>query len=77
MLHSNPTPRSLTETADMDNANAAGQTLRVLQRVVFPTEDFDVVPLYVETNIDRGAHEPSAATCQPTWSRRSGPGGAP
>src|SRR5258708_3241401 len=52
--------RSLTETADMNNANAPGEGLRVLQRVVFPAEDFDVVPLYVETNIDRGAHELSA-----------------
>ena len=52
--------RSLTETADMNNANAAGEGLRVLQRVVFPADDFDVVPLYVETNIDRGAHELSA-----------------
>src|SRR5258706_13204638 len=52
--------RSLTETADMNNANAAGEGLRVLQRVVFPAEDLDVVPLYVETNIDRGAHELSA-----------------
>jgi galactofuranosylgalactofuranosylrhamnosyl-N-acetylglucosaminyl-diphospho-decaprenol beta-1,5/1,6-galactofuranosyltransferase len=41
----------------MNNANAAGVGPRVLQRVVFPTEDFDVVPLYVETNIDRGAAE--------------------
>jgi galactofuranosylgalactofuranosylrhamnosyl-N-acetylglucosaminyl-diphospho-decaprenol beta-1,5/1,6-galactofuranosyltransferase len=46
--------------ADMNNANAAGQGLRVLQRVVFPAENFDVVPLYVETNIDRGAAELAA-----------------
>src|SRR5258708_27524582 len=52
--------RSLTETADMNNANAPGEGLRVLQRVVFPAEDFDVVPLYVETNIDRGAAELAA-----------------
>ena len=31
--------------------------LRVLQRVVFPGDDLDVVPLYVETNLDRGASE--------------------
>jgi galactofuranosylgalactofuranosylrhamnosyl-N-acetylglucosaminyl-diphospho-decaprenol beta-1,5/1,6-galactofuranosyltransferase len=31
--------------------------LRVLQRVVFPGDDLDVVPLYVETNMDRGASE--------------------
>ncbi len=30
--------------------------LRVLQRVVFPDRsDLDVVPLYVETDLDRGA----------------------
>src|SRR5260370_14280827 len=44
----------------MNNANAAGQGLRVLQRVVFPADDFDVVPLYVETNVDRGAGELAA-----------------
>src|SRR5258707_9580909 len=52
--------RSLTETADMNTASAPGEGLRVLQRVVFPAEDFDVVPLYVETNIDGGASELSA-----------------
>ena len=31
--------------------------MRVLQRVVFPGDDLDVVPLYVETNTDRGAAE--------------------
>jgi galactofuranosylgalactofuranosylrhamnosyl-N-acetylglucosaminyl-diphospho-decaprenol beta-1,5/1,6-galactofuranosyltransferase len=44
----------------MNKATDAGQSLRVprvLQRVVFPAEDFDVVPLYVETNVDRGAAE--------------------
>ena len=34
--------------------------LRVLQRVVFPGDDLDVVPLYVETNPDRGAAELAA-----------------
>jgi galactofuranosylgalactofuranosylrhamnosyl-N-acetylglucosaminyl-diphospho-decaprenol beta-1,5/1,6-galactofuranosyltransferase len=34
--------------------------LRVLQRVVFPGEDLDVVPLYVETNMERGAAELAA-----------------
>jgi galactofuranosylgalactofuranosylrhamnosyl-N-acetylglucosaminyl-diphospho-decaprenol beta-1,5/1,6-galactofuranosyltransferase len=48
--------------AEMNNANGAGQGLRVLQRVVFPAEDFDVVPLYVETNIDRGAAELAVET---------------
>src|SRR5262245_36622954 len=36
---------------------AAGRSLRVVQRVVFPGADLDVVPLYVETNPDRGAAE--------------------
>jgi galactofuranosylgalactofuranosylrhamnosyl-N-acetylglucosaminyl-diphospho-decaprenol beta-1,5/1,6-galactofuranosyltransferase len=36
---------------------AADRHLRVLQRVVFPGDDLDVVPLYVETNTDRGAAE--------------------
>jgi galactofuranosylgalactofuranosylrhamnosyl-N-acetylglucosaminyl-diphospho-decaprenol beta-1,5/1,6-galactofuranosyltransferase len=31
--------------------------LRVLQRVVFPGDDLDIVPLYVETNPERGAGE--------------------
>jgi len=44
----------------MTNANPAGQSLRVLQRVVFPGDDLDVVPLYVETNPDRGAGELAA-----------------
>ncbi|MGH3301169.1 MAG: glycosyltransferase [Streptosporangiaceae bacterium] len=35
----------------------AQQALRVLQRVVFPGGDLDVVPLYVETNPERGAGE--------------------
>ena len=34
--------------------------LRVLQRVIFPGEDLDVVPLYVETNMERGAAELAA-----------------
>src|SRR5215469_18889819 len=38
-------------------APAAGRSLRVVQRVVFPAADLDVVPLYVETNPDRGSAE--------------------
>ncbi len=34
--------------------------LRVLQRVIFPGEDLDVVPLYVETDMERGAAELAA-----------------
>ena len=37
-----------------------GRSLRVLQRVVFPGDDLDVIPLYVETNPDRGAAELAA-----------------
>jgi galactofuranosylgalactofuranosylrhamnosyl-N-acetylglucosaminyl-diphospho-decaprenol beta-1,5/1,6-galactofuranosyltransferase len=36
------------------------QTLRVLQRVIFPGDDLDVIPLYVETNPERGAAELAA-----------------
>src|ERR1700753_1335435 len=36
---------------------AGGREFRVLQRVVFPGDDLDVVPLYVETKMDRGAAE--------------------
>jgi galactofuranosylgalactofuranosylrhamnosyl-N-acetylglucosaminyl-diphospho-decaprenol beta-1,5/1,6-galactofuranosyltransferase len=41
---------------------AAGvqQSLRVLQRVILPADDLDVVPLYVETNPERGAGELAA-----------------
>src|SRR5579859_5711068 len=38
----------------------AGRELRVVQRVVFPGADLDVVPLYVETNPERGAPELAA-----------------
>jgi len=38
----------------------AGGGLRVVQRVVFPGDDLDVIPLYVETNPDRGAAELAA-----------------
>ena len=44
----------------MTSASDAGKTLRVLQRVVFPGDDLDVVPLYVETKMDRGASELAA-----------------
>jgi galactofuranosylgalactofuranosylrhamnosyl-N-acetylglucosaminyl-diphospho-decaprenol beta-1,5/1,6-galactofuranosyltransferase len=40
--------------------SAAGRGMRVLQRIVFPGEDLDVVPLYVETNLERGAAELAA-----------------
>jgi len=38
----------------------AGSGLRVVQRVVFPGDDLDVIPLYVETNPERGAAELAA-----------------
>jgi galactofuranosylgalactofuranosylrhamnosyl-N-acetylglucosaminyl-diphospho-decaprenol beta-1,5/1,6-galactofuranosyltransferase len=38
----------------------AARERRVLQRVVFPGDDLDVVPLYVETKMDRGAEELAA-----------------
>src|SRR5215475_13411575 len=37
-----------------------GRGMRVVQRVVFPGADLDVVPLYVETNPERGAAELAA-----------------
>jgi len=37
-----------------------GRGPRVVQRVVFPADDLDVIPLYVETNPDRGAGELAA-----------------
>jgi galactofuranosylgalactofuranosylrhamnosyl-N-acetylglucosaminyl-diphospho-decaprenol beta-1,5/1,6-galactofuranosyltransferase len=36
------------------------KTMRVLQRVVFPSDDLDVVPLYAETKMERGAGELTA-----------------
>jgi galactofuranosylgalactofuranosylrhamnosyl-N-acetylglucosaminyl-diphospho-decaprenol beta-1,5/1,6-galactofuranosyltransferase len=44
----------------MPDATQAEQSLRVLQRVVFPGDDLDVVPLFVETKMDRGASELAA-----------------
>jgi len=44
----------------MSSAGDAGKTPRILQRVVFPGDDLDVVPLYVETQMDRGAAELAA-----------------
>ena len=41
----------------MTNEKSAARGMRVLQRVVFPVDDLDVVPLYVETNMERGAAE--------------------
>lgn len=51
--------------------------LRVLQRVVMPGEELDVLPLYVETNLERGAAELAAeqaaqATGKPVVVRGAG-----
>ncbi|HYB86104.1 MAG TPA: glycosyltransferase [Streptosporangiaceae bacterium] len=43
-----------------NGTGGAGGGLRVVQRVVFPGDDLDVIPLYVETNPDRGAAELAA-----------------
>jgi len=46
--------------SQVSGSREAGPGLRVVQRVVFPGDDLDVVPLYVETNPDRGAAELAA-----------------
>ncbi len=52
---------------------AGAPVLRSLQRVVFPGADLDVVPLYVETHLDRGADLMAAEiiTDRLTGTRRS------
>ena len=44
----------------MPDPSVVGPGMRVLQRVVFPGDDLDVIPLYVETNPERGAGELAA-----------------
>ena len=41
-------------------AASEAKVRRVVQRVVFPADDLDVVPLYAETRMDRGAAELTA-----------------
>jgi galactofuranosylgalactofuranosylrhamnosyl-N-acetylglucosaminyl-diphospho-decaprenol beta-1,5/1,6-galactofuranosyltransferase len=41
----------------MSGEPGVGRGRRVVQRVVFPAGDLDVLPLYVETNMERGAAE--------------------
>jgi len=53
-------PAVPTAPADLTKACS----LRVVQRVVFPGADLDVVPLYVETNPDRGAAELAAEVAE-------------
>ena len=55
----------------MTEAAGAGPGLRVLQRVVFPGEDLDVVPLYVETKMDRGAAELAAEMLTGSLTRKA------
>ncbi|HEY7142728.1 MAG TPA: glycosyltransferase [Streptosporangiaceae bacterium] len=47
----------MTGGAGAPGAADGGAGLRVLQRIIFPSEDLDIAPLYVETNMDRGAAE--------------------
>jgi galactofuranosylgalactofuranosylrhamnosyl-N-acetylglucosaminyl-diphospho-decaprenol beta-1,5/1,6-galactofuranosyltransferase len=49
----------VTDSGGSDTSGAGGG-LRVVQRVVFPADDLDVIPLYVETNPERGAAELAA-----------------
>jgi galactofuranosylgalactofuranosylrhamnosyl-N-acetylglucosaminyl-diphospho-decaprenol beta-1,5/1,6-galactofuranosyltransferase len=49
---------------------STARELRVLQRVVFPGDDLDVVPLYVETNPDRGAGELAAELATEAMTRK-------
>jgi hypothetical protein len=49
----------VTDLGVSDTAGTDGG-LRVVQRVVFPGDDLDVIPLYVETNPERGAAELAA-----------------
>ena len=51
----------------------AGSELRVLQRVIFPSEDLDVVPLYVETDMERGAAELAAELANEALTGGKGP----
>ncbi len=51
----------------------AGSELRVLQRVTFPGEDLDVVPLYVETDMERGAGELAAELANEALTGGKGP----
>jgi galactofuranosylgalactofuranosylrhamnosyl-N-acetylglucosaminyl-diphospho-decaprenol beta-1,5/1,6-galactofuranosyltransferase len=50
----------VTDTSAGPAAAHEARVERVLQRVVFPGDDLDVVPLYVETKMDRGASELAA-----------------
>ena len=49
----------MTDSRGRDTTGT-GSGLRVVQRVVFPADDLDVIPLYVETNPERGAAELAA-----------------
>jgi galactofuranosylgalactofuranosylrhamnosyl-N-acetylglucosaminyl-diphospho-decaprenol beta-1,5/1,6-galactofuranosyltransferase len=51
----------------------AGRSPRVVHRVVFPDADLDVVPLYVETNPDRGAAQLIAESMAEALGHRGDP----
>jgi galactofuranosylgalactofuranosylrhamnosyl-N-acetylglucosaminyl-diphospho-decaprenol beta-1,5/1,6-galactofuranosyltransferase len=53
------------------SGDTAGRGLRILQRVVFPGDDLDVVPLYVETNTERGAGLAERRAAEKRGSRES------
>jgi galactofuranosylgalactofuranosylrhamnosyl-N-acetylglucosaminyl-diphospho-decaprenol beta-1,5/1,6-galactofuranosyltransferase len=53
--------------------SGAARGLRVVQRVVFPGDGLDVVPLYVETNPERGAAELAAELLAESLTGRKAP----
>jgi len=48
--------------------------LRTLQRVVFSSEDLDIVPLYAETNMERGAAELASELATEAMTGKKSPG---
>jgi len=59
----------------MPDRDEAGKSPRTLQRVVFPGDDLDVVPLYVETRMDRGGAELAAEMAAEELTGRKATGG--
>ncbi len=47
----------MNDSTSISQQVRTGTGRRVLQRVIFPGDDLDVVPLYVETNLERGGAE--------------------
>ena len=64
----------MTAEVSGQQSATAERSLRVLQRVVFPGGDLDVVPLYVETHMDRGAAELAAEMATESLTGRKAPG---